>query len=164
MKKDKLILVAVIVLVLLNIASWGLLWQSNRDRRMPSPREEKPGVFQSERFLSRKLNFSETQKRELTELQEHHFREMRGLQKRHRLIRQAFVKVAMDSGFDPQKADSLLREMTIINGEMQKKTWFHFRDIYELCNKNQKKEFRRLMLRLNKLRSRKNPPSLPGGH
>jgi hypothetical protein len=164
MKKDRLILVALIVLVLLNLTSWGLYWFSTREHMMPPPRKEEPGVLRSERLLSRKLNFSESQENELKKLQKKHFREMQNLQQRHHMVRKEFVKMAMGSSYDSLMADSLFQVMTIVNGEMQKKTWLHFRDIYELCDKTQKNEFRRIMLRLNKLNSRRKFPPLSRPH
>ena len=164
MKKDKYIIVAVIVLIVLNLTSWGLYWHTKTDRPLPPPQQENPDIVRSERFLLRRLNFSENQEQQLEVLQSHHFEKMHRLNERHRRLREAYVRMAMGPDYDTAEADSLFREMTQINGEMQKSTWLHFRDIYQLCNKKQKKEFRRLMLRLNRLKNRNNRPSQPPGH
>ncbi|PWD99430.1 Spy/CpxP family protein refolding chaperone [Marinilabilia rubra] len=164
MKNDKLIIVALIVLILLNLTSWGLFWKSTANRHALPPLQEDLDVFRSQRLLSGKLNFSNEQERALKQLQKSHFQEMKDLRKRHRLVRQAFVKMAMGPSYNSEMADSLFQEMTVLNGEMQKKTWLHFRDIYQLCDKGQKKEFRSIMLRLNKLNSRKRQMPLVKPH
>jgi Spy/CpxP family protein refolding chaperone len=160
MKKDRCILVAVIVLIILNVFSWGLLWQSNGNSRMTPSAKEGSDMIRRERLLLGKLDFNESQKRQVKKLKESHIQEIRQLQEAHRALRESYVTMAMSPDYNPQRADSLFKKMSKINGEMQQRTWIHFRNIYEICDKKQKIEFRNLMLRLNKLQSSKKHPPL----
>jgi hypothetical protein len=159
MKRDKYIFIAVIVLILLNVASWGLIWRSNDNHIDPPFREKAPDVFRAEQFLSKKLNFNELQKNELSVSRKEHLIEIRKLRQAHRNLRETYIRMAMSPDYNSQRIDSLFSEMAKINGEMQRSTWNHFRNIYEICNDQQRKEFRRFMLRMNKLQDRvKRPP------
>jgi len=153
--KDRYILIAVIVLIVLNIFSWGLLWinDSLQKREASSPKNE-AAFSRTNNFLTQKLKFSDSQVAEFRKMQKQHFTKMHKFEQQYKLLRDEYVALAVSPGYNSLAADSLFHEMGRINSLIQKANWSHFRAIYELCNENQKQEFRKLILNLNKRHKR----------
>ncbi|MGQ1890045.1 Spy/CpxP family protein refolding chaperone [Thermophagus sp. OGC60D27] len=164
--KEKYILVAVIVLIVLNIFSWGLLWHSDspQKKEVSTPRNE-ASFSRTGNFLTRKLGFNDLQVQEFQKMQKKHFAQLRKYEQQYKLLRDDYVTLAVSTDFDTHKADSIFYEMGQINSKIQKANWLHFRSIYQLCDEHQKQEFRQLILKLNKRnkRDRRNS-SFPSTH
>jgi hypothetical protein len=148
--KDRYILVAVVVLIVLNIFSWGLLWTQDRPQNERPLAKKETTFSRPGNFLIKRLGFSETQIQEFEKMQKQHFTRLRKFDQKYKLLRDEYISLIISPDFESQKADSIFREMTLINGMIQKANWNHFLNIYQLCDENQKKEFRKLFTMKNK--------------
>jgi hypothetical protein len=131
MKKDRFYKIAVVVLVLINIACLSFLWFN----RPPHP--PKPGAHE----ISSMLGLTGDNKSKVDKIEKDHHREKRKLVDRDiKLHNELYGIIGTD-----ENADSLLNVIDQNKKEIEKMTFDYFDEVASYCNDEQKAELRRFV-------------------
>lgn len=131
MKKDRFYKIAVVVLVLINIASLSFLW-FNRPSHPP-----KHGAHE----ISSMLGLTGDNKSKVDKIEKDHHREKRKLVDRDiKLHNELYGIIGTD-----ENADSLLNVIDQSKKEIEKMTFDYFDEVASYCNDDQKAELRRFV-------------------
>ncbi|WP_405296444.1 Spy/CpxP family protein refolding chaperone [Algibacter sp. Ld11] len=140
----------------------------------------KPGVEERKErqdpmsFIVDELNFNEQQLEAVQNLNKEHHESMMRNNSGIRKFKDALFDKLSDEKIDPKVVDSLARIIALKEMEFDKMAFYHFRDIQELCNPQQKEKFKSIMNdalkkgsnkreRPNKDGGERNGPPPPGG-
>lgn len=181
--KNKILTVAVVILLLTNIGILSLLWfdrlpSGHHDRmpppermsppdRMPSP-EGKP--FQNDRrqrgdgpkeFLIHELNFNENQKQDYQILIDEHKSDMKRLTEKIRNDKERLWNNLSGSDSNYVSAESISAEIGTDQKEIELVTFKHFQKVREICDDTQKKKFDELINEVLNMMGQNNPPPPP---
>ena len=153
----------IVLLVILNLAAMGTIFFSRIQkpgRLLPPPGEGGPENIHL--FLKNELNLTEQQMDRFKVLGDEHRKRTRPVQKEiHRLKMEM-----MDGIFNPEsdegKTDRIAEEIGRLDARMQKALFSHFRDFADICDKEQREKFRRIITEVLDL-TRPAAPEDPGG-
>jgi len=148
--KINLLTVAVIGLLLLNLATLSMMWMHHPGPPMLMPSEHgmpplPPGAPPPPpppvAFLSDQLAFSDAQQKQFEELRDAHHDAVSKLEDQNRVLRKSLFDLLKKDVVDSTKADSVASQI----GETQKKiellTFKHFNAVKNICTDNQKIKF-----------------------
>jgi hypothetical protein len=142
--KNKLIWV-VIVLIILNLLSIGMLWCSHmckgKDKWDGKDRHHKD-------FLSEKLNFTEAQKTAFHKLRETHFAEIKNNKKKIHELKKELMNLPEDVVASDSSARRISNEIGSIQANMEWSRYEHFKQVYNLCDDSQKKLFKDVLMHI----------------
>ncbi len=161
MKNNKILIFSIIILVVLNLFSLGMLWRTRHVTTTKMPDREVSAFTRGSRFLYKDLDFSDDQKKRVATIQRNHIAGMKELQHRHLKLRRTYLENALSPDYNTARGDSLIDQMAAVNAQMQKKTWHLFRSVYEVCTPSQQKKYRQLMIGLNRRHDKKRHPPVP---
>ncbi len=137
MEKSKLLTLAVVALLLLNLGTLGYLVLQHPHRGGPMPHEiDHKGPAD---FIIRELNFNESQKTEFMKLVEAHRNNTQVLQKTD-IENHKKLFDALDSN-DTIFINNALRTIGETQTDLSKITFFHFKDVRALCTPEQQNKF-----------------------
>jgi len=149
MSKIKLLTIAVIALILINISTLAFFFfKAPRPMDQKSPKEA----------VIEKLHFDENQVASYDELIKIHFEKIKALN-RDLLITKNNLYKELSNSDNKKVTDSLLFELANQQGEIEKTHYNHFLDIKKLCKPEQIEEFNALSNELAKIFSPKLPPN-----
>ncbi len=138
MKKENLLIVCIIALILLNIGTLGFLWNDARRHGGPPP----PGP---DRMIIEKLKLNDDQQRQFENIKRNHRDRMDQLDDQHlSILRNYFELTSMDS-IHLSRKESLETLIGQIHRERARITFRHFEDIKNICNAEQKIYFEALI-------------------
>ena len=139
MGSNRFLKIAVVVLLLVNIATLVFMWNGHRQHEGGRPQQHGPnGAFD---FLTHELNLDESQIKQFDALRkEHHEAAMLIQEKNHKMHRRFFdllKNMPADSVVSTQLADS----MAMYQKQMEMLTFNHFKKVREICKPEQQKKF-----------------------
>ncbi len=148
----------IIVLVVLNIGSIGLLWYERTDQRPEQPlRGDRPTP---EDFLAREVGMDDEQVATFRELRKEHFRETDPIKAEiHRLGRQMMGELFATTP-DTARVRQLSLELGEKQAEFELGVYRHFEDVKSICQPDQQEQLKGLIL--DALRSKFPPPMEDG--
>lgn len=153
MKKEKLLLVAVIALFVLNMCTLGFLFFG------PPP----PGLGpkQLDRMIVEKLSLSPTQTTAFKQLKTIHEAQMRQLDKEFKVALENYFSLLKNETVLPAQQDSLQAILSQIQTSRRQITFQHFADLKAICSPDQRRNFDALLpdlLQILAPQKRNNPP------
>lgn len=135
MNRERLLTVAVIFLLILNVAMVAFLFIR---KPLPPPRPELFKIIVSE------LQFNESQKDTYFHLRDEHRHKMEELDGRFREIFNVYLD-QLKSNPEAGLRDSLENQMALIEKSKASITLEHFQKVKEICHEDQKKKFNELI-------------------
>lgn len=172
--KNKILTIAVVVLLLTNIGLLSLLWfdrapGKNRDRtqrsnemspsnEMHPPNDKRPQEGGPKDFLIRELNFNEKQKQDYQILIDEHKSDMKVLMDKIRTAKEKLWDNLSGTDTGSNSADSISSEIGNYQKEIELVTFRHFQKVRELCDDNQKKKFDEVIKEVINMMGQNKPP------
>jgi Spy/CpxP family protein refolding chaperone len=147
--KDRWLKWGFVILVAMNLALMASIWLPQL-KRAPV---EKRGMGGKEhdlalQFLEETLKLSPEQKGSMEKLRAEHFLKADALRKGINLLRRQIMDEVLASAADKEKVERLAKELGEKQGSLEKLTFYHFLNLYNLCQPGQKEKFRSLMAEL----------------
>jgi Spy/CpxP family protein refolding chaperone len=139
-------------LVVLNLALMASIWLPQL-KRSPAKEGDTRGIGGREhdialQFLEETLKLSPEQKENTAKLREDHFLKTDALRKEINLLRRRIMDEVLASSPDKEKVERLALQLGEKQGDLEKLTFYHFLNLYNLCRPGQKEKFRSLMAEL----------------
>ena len=150
MRKDKLLTIAVIGLLLLNAGTLFTLWTQNRMvTGYPPPRPDA--------FIIEKLQLDAGQQAEFENMKHEHHEQVMEIDHRLRRLHHDFFALLQTGTPDRAAADSLSGEIARIQQQKDLVTFEHFRKLRAICNPEQQHLFDTFIDEISKRLDRKPP-------
>ena len=135
---QRILILIIIVLVILNVGTLGVIWMDKKGKKQSVKRERSPRV---EYFLKEKVGFSEEQIEEFRSLQESHMKESMDIRMALGSTRRTlYDQIKMPEG-ERLDRDSIIRELSTLHQEFEERTFLHFQDLRAICNEDQLEQF-----------------------
>ncbi len=139
MKRESLLTIAVVALLLLNFGILGFLFF----RRPPHPEGGGPGPL--DRHIIERLHLNAEQKTQFERLKTAHHEQMQAFDRAHRDAMGNYFALLKNDTATPEQQDSLLALVQNIQKNRATVTFQHFTDLKALCTPEQKKDFEALL-------------------
>jgi len=159
MKKDTLLTIAVLGLLVLNIALVIIFYvnQGKRPFMPPPPR----GNEHPDKVIIDRLKFDETQQKEFENLKDEHRQKVRALEEKSRRLHDELFAQLKEPEQDPGKVTQIISSIGENRKQFEQATYDHFAAIKALCKTDeQKKLFDDFIDELGKMVGP--PPQQPG--
>lgn len=140
MKKETLLTMAVVALLLLNFGTLGFLLF----RRPPHVQGGRPGE-RLDRHIAETLQLDDAQKQQFAKLKTEHHSKMLLSDAAYREALGNYFALLKKDTVDQQLQDSLQSNMTRIQNERATVTYQHFADLKAMCRPDQKQHFEALL-------------------
>lgn len=156
--KTKVLTITIVILILLNIGTMIMVFMvSNRpdefERRPGSgfmaPRGEGGGMRMRvgiETMLTERLHFTEEQISEFEKTREFHMKETKRISESIRSNKINLNKLVASQKVDSVEFHKSIETIAVLQGEMEKLNFNHFREIRKICNDEQREEFDRFLV------------------
>jgi hypothetical protein len=155
MEKTKLLTIAVIGLLILNIVTVTFLWLGRHHPPLHGFGEGRNGRPPAAAFLIKELNFDENQTASYDRLREAHHQKNERLQDVLRQNREAlFSGIATND-------TSKIAEIGEIQKEFDRSTFLHFQEVRTLCRPDQQPKFDQIIGEVLRIMGNKQSPSPP---
>lgn len=144
-QKYKWAVAGLVVMVLLNAVTLGMLWFNTPDEyvRDRENRVHRDGI---QRFMEKELKLSEAQADTIRTLRRKHFREAGALMRELSQTRSAYFDLMMETGnADRNKQDSLADSIASQYKEVEHLLYRHISEINDVLDKEQQPRFEQLM-------------------
>lgn len=129
--------IIIALLVILNIFSWRMWWE----RPSKSKHGIKGKIEQRRKepinFLAKKLDFSEEQKQQGSELFETYAKDTKALNKKIAETRRKLAQLVLYNQEQEHDNDSVMHQMTNYKMELELLTFKHFKSIRQICEGDQ---------------------------
>lgn len=129
MKKNLLLGLLLLFLVVMNGILLFMLFGQGTDRRPPGPPKD---------FIVKELGFDETQMQEFRKLSKVHFKSMRVLDEESRKLKDELFSGIGDKNFTTRHADSITTLIGQLSKEKELNVFDHFKKVGEICTPEQK--------------------------
>lgn len=133
----RLLILAVVVLLLLNLATLGTFWFFRSGKSKTSSFQDRP--HKVETFLIDKLAFDSLQSKELRRLMEEHRAGARRILKSMQASREMLFNPVFLT--DSMEVDQITGKIATAQAALDKATYYHFKSIREICNPDQQQKF-----------------------
>lgn len=156
MKRETLLTLAVIALLVLNFGTLGYLFF----RRPPHP----PGGGQRplDRQIVQQLQLTDEQKQQFETLKKGHHEQMLAIEKSYRATMEEYFNLLKNDTIEPRLSDSLQAVLGAMQEERAKITLQHFKSLKALCNAEQQQQFAALIPELLEVILPRKPFPPPG--
>jgi hypothetical protein len=148
MKKERFYKLVILLLLLINAATLTWLWLQNGKK---GARENAVD------YLTQQLNLDAGQRRRIDILREEHHEGNMAIRKQNRQLHDDFFDALKTN--DSTRVESLADSIAVLHKKQELLTWYHFKQIREICNGEQKKKFDELIRETMRIMA---PP--PPGH
>ena len=128
---------AIVVLLILNLATLGTFWFFRSGKSQESFRRNRP--HKVEKFLIDKLDFDSRQSQELGRLMEEHRAGATEILKSMQTYREELYD-AISTG-DSAQVEQITGRIASAQATLDKATYYHFRSIRQICNPEQQQKF-----------------------
>jgi Spy/CpxP family protein refolding chaperone len=150
---------SLVTLVVLNLALMASIWLPQL-KRSPAKESKARGMGGREhdiamQFLEETLKLNPQQKENTAKLREDHFLKTDALRKGINQLRRQIMDEVLASSPDKEKVERLAIALGEKQGSLEKLTFYHFLNLYNLCRPEQKEKFRSM---LSELLDRLKPP------
>ena len=136
MNKQRILIIAVVVLVVLNVATLSFLWMSKYDKHQHRTKKKKPHV---EQYLTRQLDLSPEQADAFKLAREVHFEQTHELQRSLHDDRKKLTELLSDT--DTSRQNELLSSIADQNTQIEKLNFQHLQNLRRICTDEQKSKF-----------------------
>lgn len=150
MKTNKVLIVLVIVLVIVNVGTISFLWFGKHSKKSSERRLKQPQV---ERYLKKRLKLSNEQVELFTKARESHFSRSTELMKEIRDYRKQLLRIEDDS----VAANTIFRNLTDAHNKFERLTYHHFGELRSYCTESQQKAFDSVMITMFEHQSNRYP-------
>lgn len=157
MNKSRLILVALILLVLLNIGTLIILFLPTRKEDRQGP----PGRTAAD-FIIGQLHLDASQQEKFAELRMRHQDAVAVARREDRRLHDMYFNLLKNDQPDKTKADSVSRLIADQRRVIEEATFIHFEELRKLCRDDQKKLFDATIDEIARMIGPKGPPPHPG--
>lgn len=155
MEKTKLLTVAVIGLLIINLGTLSFLLLGPKGHR--PPHGERP---QPKEIITEKLHFDAAQQKEYAKLIQWHRGQIEKLDGNIREAKNQLYSQLSESATDAKAKDSLIAVINSNQKQIEETHFKHFEDIKKICHKDQLEDFNRLTEELSRIFAPK--PHRPG--
>ena len=156
----------IVILVVLNMIALGTIFMSRIQRPRPLPPPQKGQGPQSMHFfLKQELGLSVEQMDLFKILGDEHRRQTQPLQERIHRLKKEMMGEMFSPDLGKEGVDRIAEEIGILEAQMQKALYSHFKDFASICNTEQRQKFEVLIndvLDLARPPAPEGPPG-PGG-
>lgn len=136
MNKQRILIIAVVVLIIMNIATLSFLWFSKPNERHHRRMRKEPDV---ERYLIHKLDLSKEQAKVFKTARKKHFEKTQSVLRSLHSDRQRLTQMLSD--IDTTNRDGLLNEISVKRMEVEKLNFIHLQTLRAVCTDEQKQKF-----------------------
>ncbi|WP_162128227.1 periplasmic heavy metal sensor [Flavobacterium phycosphaerae] len=140
MEKTKLLTIAVIGLLLLNLATLGFLFLNGPKGHRP-PMDGMHGRQKPREIIIEKLHFDIAQQKEYDRIIQWHQGEIRKLDQNIRQTKNELYSQLMQPEVNAKTKDSLIAVLNSYQKQIEQTHFKHFEDIKKLCHPNQREDF-----------------------
>lgn len=154
MEKSKLSSVAIIGLLLINMATLGFLFLSGPKERNHPPMDR----MRPKEMIVEKLHFDENQQKEFQKLIDWHKNEIRKNDEEIKASKIALYALLSKNELDTNAKDSLIHVINTHQKEIENVHFKHFEDIKKLCKPEQIDDFNNLSKELARMFAPNKPP------
>ncbi|MEO0552322.1 MAG: hypothetical protein AAF149_03910 [Bacteroidota bacterium] len=134
MKANKILVILVIVLVLINIGTLSFFLLGNTPKHWEKKRDKRPQI---ERFLKKRLRLTDDQLKLFEAARNKHFDQSRELVTEI----QGYHKRLIQSGSDDEYVDSLLTMLSLVQQKLERLNYEHLKTLKSYCNEDQQNAF-----------------------
>jgi len=162
--KQKIIVGAIVVLLLLNLGTLATLWIGHF-RGPEKIISHGPGAHPDHvsHFLTRELNFDAAQKKEFQRLQSRQIAQMDKFQEEVNTCKRRMMDELLKSSPDPARVKELAAEVGEKEGLKARLVFTHLEEIKAICRPEQKKKFDSIVSELLSVMKPPEPPGEAGG-
>lgn len=158
MEKTKLLTIAVLSLLVLNLATVGFLLLSGPKGNHPQPGQGQEGRLKPKEIIIEKLHFDVNQQKEYDKLIQWHQGEIKTIEDHIREAKDALYQILSSSEINIKSKDSLINALSFHQKEIEITHFKHFEDTKKLCHKDQIEDFNTLTEELGRLFSKGRKP------
>ena len=133
----RLMVLAIVVLLILNLATLGTFWFFKSGKSQESFRKNRP--HKVEKFLINKLDFDSRQSQELGRLMEEHRAGAIEILKSMQTYREELYDAI--SSEDSLQVEQITGRIAAAQATLDKATYYHFRSIRQICTPEQRQKF-----------------------
>ncbi|WP_142534005.1 Spy/CpxP family protein refolding chaperone [Saccharicrinis carchari] len=150
--KKKHYIIIIVALVVLNVFSWRIWWESpSRPESTPLERVKNERRSKSDRsgigFFEQRLNLSQEQKQAFGNLKQSYFSQLEQVKDSMSVVRKKLIS-SIGSEMDEETREILFDKMAKHKLKMERMTIEHFNDMRRLCSEEQKPVFDTIMVRM----------------
>ena len=160
--KQRMIVWAIIVLVILNLGTLATLWINHFQRIAPPPRSGFGPPKQARTFLTRELAFTEDQKEQLKTLQTRQMAQMDALQHDIDDLKRRMMDELLTSSAETGTIDDLAGEIGEIEAKKSRLVYTHLEEIRDLCTPQQRKRYNGIIQEILQIMKPPAHQGLPG--
>jgi protein CpxP len=146
MEKTKLLTIAVIGLLLINLGTLGSLLLTNKQHRPPNGGRPEP-----KEIIIEKLNLDKNQQNDYAKLIQWHRGEITRLDDNVRQAKNELYSQLNETETNAKTKDSLIAVINSNQKQIEQTHFKHFEDIKKLCRKDQMKNFNALTEELSRI-------------
>jgi periplasmic protein CpxP/Spy len=161
MERTKLLTIAVVGLLILNLLTIGFLILNTNRARWPEPPEQNRGGGPA-RIIIERLRLNEQQQQAFEKLRDGHHKQSDKLSKQAVELYRAYYELLTAEQPDTVQANELSRQIAQNQLAVAKLNFDHFAEIKALCRSDQQADFTRLVGDLNRLFGRQPRPRPEG--
>lgn len=154
MEKIKLLTIAVIGLLLINLATVGFLLLNNQGHKPPTHE----GKLEPKEIIIDRLQFDVKQQKEYDKLIYWHHKEIEKLDGNIRQAKNELYATLNEPEVNMNTKDSLISDINSNQKQIEETHFKHFEDIKKLCNKDQIEYFNKLTEELGKIFAKQQKP------
>ena len=131
----RLITIAFIILILLNVTLLSALWVQHSCRPEPLPGGRQ---FNHESFFTRELALSESQTTSFEKLRHEHFLKIRPEMEAIAPLKKQLVEESLKDNPDSKRSDSLVAAIGVHQAAIERELALHFHQLAKLCTPEQR--------------------------
>lgn len=146
MEKTKLLTVAVIGLLVINVGTLGFLLLGPKGHRPPHE-----GRHQPKEIITEKLHFDAAQQKEYAKLIQWHHGQIEKLDGNIREAKNELYSQLSETATNAKAKDSLIAVINLNQKQIEETHFKHFEDIKKLCHKDQLEDFNSLTQELSRI-------------
>lgn len=158
MEKTKLLTIAVITLLVLNLATVGFLLFTGPKGNRPHAGQGPEGRPKPKEIIIEKLHFDANQQKEYDKLIQWHQGEIKTIEDHIKEAKDDLYQILSSSEINIKSKDSLINALSLHQKEIEITHFKHFEDIKKLCHEDQIEDFNNLTEELGKIFSKGRKP------
>ena len=137
MERNKLLAIAVVLLLVLNLGTLAHLFFTPDKKMLPPPQQgdRQPPPFAP--MLQQQLQLNNEQTAQVQQIHEGHLQKMDSLEKQYRQALQQYFDLLLQDNFQQQLKDSLENILSLITKQRAAEAFHHFYSIKEILNPQQ---------------------------
>lgn len=151
MRKQKILIVFIILLLILNSVTAFFLFQNNR-RAHKGPSRPDP------EFITKRLELTKEQQQQFEQMRKSHFEKRDAQRSEDQKLKELMIEMISNSVQDSSKIDSITSLLATNRKKFETETYQHFLILNSLLTTTQKEKFKEV---LTQIMTRQNPPQGP---